>query len=101
MGRLGAVLRSWEGHLGSLGRLGAILGLSWAVLRRPGPVFDHLGTSWEDLGGSWRVLGRLWRLPRIILETFLEKCLTPLAIDENSEKPRKTDGFSWIFMVLG
>ena len=54
----------------------------------------HLGTSWE-------VLGRLWRLPGTNLEKNLQDFRDSYAIYENSEKPKKTYGFSLIFDVLG
>ena len=60
-----------------------------------------LGRSWCVLGGSWKGFGTSWRLPGGFLGIFLEVFLTSWAICENSKKPRKNNGFSLIFKVLG
>ena len=60
-----------------------------------------LGRSWCVLGGSWKGFGSSWRLPGGLLGIFLEVILTSWAICENSKKPRKNNGFSLIFKVLG
>ena len=49
LGRLGAVLSSWEGHLGQ----------SWPSWGHVGAVFGGLGPSWAILGLFSTVLGRL------------------------------------------
>ena len=88
---MGVLERSW-GHLGwNLEHLGRVLG----------SLGDVLGPSWGVLGVSWEGFGRSWELPGTILEAFLEDFRAPSAIYENSEKPRKTYGFSLIFEVLG
>ena len=88
--------------LGSLGaswaRLGRALGASWSVRGRLGGV---LRPSWDVLGGSWRAFGESWRLSGTILGAFLKDFLPSRAIYENSNKPRKTNGFTLIFEVLG
>ena len=47
-------------HLAFIFHLGAILGLSWAIL---GPSWGHLGanlgSSWANLGPSWANLGAI------------------------------------------
>ena len=59
---LGAVLGPSRTGLGAvLGRLGGLLGRSWALLDSlggsRGPSWGLLGTSWEHLGASWELLG--------------------------------------------
>ena len=49
---------------GLLGRLGAVLGVSWGILGASrdllGRLGRHLGASWGRLGGSWEGLGASW-----------------------------------------
>ena len=50
----------------SWGRLGPVLGPSWAVLchlvAMKGPFWAVLGPSWACLGPSWAVLGPSWAI---------------------------------------
>jgi len=99
--RLGRLLGQLGGILSALGIVLEVLERSWGHLGwNLGHLGDVLGPSWGVLGVSWRVLGRPWRLPGAILEVFLKDFSCFLRIYENSEKPRKTYGFSLIFEVL-
>ena len=68
LGRLHCVLR------GSWGRLGVVLEVSCAVLRRKlgvlGGSWRILEVSWDHLGASWAVLGRSWEHFWSILWSF-------------------------------
>ena len=43
-----------------MGRLGGVLGATWAVLGTSWAVLAHLGPSWGRLGPSWVRLGASW-----------------------------------------
>ena len=100
--RLGRLLVQFGGILSALGGIWEILESSWRHLGwNFGHLGDVLGPSWGVLGDSWVVRRRSWRLPETILASFFKGFRVSYAIYENSKKPRKTNGFSMIFEVLG
>ena len=54
---MGDINAEEAGEIHYWGRLGAVLGRSWAVLRGLGAVLEP---SWAVLGGLEAVLGRSW-----------------------------------------
>ena len=75
LGRLGRVLGLWEGF-GT--RLGRVLGPLWAIL---GPLGSVLGRSWSLLGGLGQLLGpRLSGRPQIDHNINLELDLKTVRI---------------------
>ena len=82
LGGLGAVLRTWEGHLGQswavLGPSWGRLGRSWAVLGRPGPVLDRLGPSWGRIEPNvGQIRGQFWAHIGLDLDALLGSFLGP------------------------